>query len=95
MRFSVYLKSQSLTEQPAHETSRALAVKAVDAGLALKCGQNAIHLRTIEAWSTVKAKFRPVNGKLPSQSLLPPLEHYLPYNYPLPYSLLKNYQARP
>lgn len=92
MRWFVQLKDQP---SPSHKTSAAFAAKLLECGLARKAGQNTIALRTLESWASIKARFRPVNGKLPADQLLAPLDHYLPYNYPLPYASLKNYEARP
>lgn len=105
MQFSVYLKEQNpAVDLPQHETSRTWANRILAASLALPVGQNAIHLNVDGSWQDVKNRFRLrtetevvaviiVTNCAEPQGLLPPLSHYLPYNYPLPYAFLRMYRC--
>lgn len=96
MQYSVYLKSQQVSvDAPAHETTRRWASLIVSAGWAAPVGQNAIQLKTVDAWESVKARFRPKRiGQQPTPQLLPALDHYVNYIYPLSYEFLRRYSRR-
>lgn len=90
MQWTVRLKGQTLSDTPPHKSSRILALAAIDADLAVKCGQNAIQLKTNRTWKEVKALLR--GNPAERHMLNAPNYHVLPYTYPLPYHLLKSYQ---
>ncbi|SRR5579871_2458426 len=89
MQWTVHLKGQSLSEQPPHKSSKILALAAIDSDLAVKCGQNAIQLKTNRTWKEVKALLR--GSPAERHMLNAPTYHTLPYTYPLPYHLLRCY----
>lgn len=94
MQILVYLYSQNISCDPApHRTTRSTAEKVFRAGLAGRVGQNAIQLWVKKTWREVKRLVLGTDVD-PTPQLLAPLTHYPAYNYPLPYSLLKQY-ARP
>ena len=91
MRIQVFEKQQNpLADSPAHHISKRLAGFIVDGGLGLMLAKNALHLTTEETFSSTKDRFRRVTLSLrylddkDGGILLPPLDHYLPYGYPLP-----------
>jgi hypothetical protein len=86
--FSVYLTQQTILDPDCAQISPIWAKRAIAAELAVKCGQSAIRLTVRNMkWREAKAIMRG------NPSLLNPAGyHVAPYNYPLPYSLLRHYQ---
>ena len=92
MPFLVYLQGQNISIDPApHRTTRETAGMVVDAGYGGHVGQHAIQLWTPHSWKEIKRLVTGTDAD-PCPELEAYLDHYPPYNYPLPYSLLRQYQ---
>lgn len=88
MRSLILLKNQQVGDTPQHSCSRSQARRGVAAGLLRQRGQNLYQLVRSHDWATAKRLLEPMLRTPADPSSVTPV---LPFNYPLAYSLLREY----